>query len=211
VATEDGGLRRFPYLHFATHGMLDDKRTMRSARLLAQDYAAEPPAKGTDRNASAGGRLTAERMLKRWKLDAELVTLSACQTGLGKYSGGEGYLGFSQALFVAGARSLVVSLWEVDDAATALLMTRFYENLMGLPAGVPGGPVAAKPTKAEALAEAKQWLRSLSPAEVDVLRKDLPRHGTRGEIVKKGEASKAPRSYEHPFYWSGFILIGEPR
>ena len=59
--------------------------------------------------------------------------LSACDTGLGKFSGGEGYLGFSQALFLAGGRSLLLSLWQVDDAATALLMTRFYENLLGTP------------------------------------------------------------------------------
>jgi hypothetical protein len=50
-----------------------------------------------------------------WNLDADLVTLSACETGLGKKDAGEGYLGFSQALFVAGARSLLVSLWKVDD------------------------------------------------------------------------------------------------
>jgi CHAT domain-containing protein len=55
-------------------------------------------------------------------LDAELVTLSACQTGLGRKAAGEGYLGFSQALFLANARSLIVSLWQVDDLATSLLM-----------------------------------------------------------------------------------------
>jgi CHAT domain-containing protein len=211
VAAEEGGLKRFPYLHFATHGVLDDKRPMRSALLLAQDRPAGPAARGSERSAASGGRLTAERMMRQWKLDAELVTLSACRTGLGKYAGGDGYLGFSQALFVAGARSLVLSLWEVDDTATALLMTRFYENLMGLPAQVPGGPVAAKPTKAEALAEAKQWLRTLSPADVDVLRKDLPRQGTRGEIVKKAGIVKAPPSYAHPYYWSGFVLVGDPK
>jgi CHAT domain-containing protein len=202
LAAEPGGLRRFGYLHFATHGVLDDRRPMRSALLLSRDRGPD----GKD------GRLTAEHMLRRWKLDAELVTLSACQTGLGTYSGGEGYLGFSQALFVAGARSLVLSLWEVDDTATALLMTRFYENLMGLSADLPGGPVEAKATKAEALAEAKQWLRKLSPAEVDLLRKDLPRQGTRGDIVKKkAPLAKAPPSFAHPYYWSGFVLVGDPK
>lgn len=207
LATDDDGLRRFPYLHFATHGVLDFRRPMHSALLLAQNRLPDP----LDGKVVYDGRLTAERMLRTWKLDAELVTLSGCDTGLGTYSGGEGYLGFSQALFVAGARSLVLSLWAVDDTATALLMTRFYENLMGLPAGVPGGPVEAKPTKAEALAEAKRWLRTLSPAEVEVLRKELPRNGTRGDIVKKAPPAKAPPSYDHPYYWSGFVLIGDPR
>ena len=57
--------------------------------------------------------------------------LSACESGLGRYAGGEGYLGFAQALFVKGARSLVLSQWRVDDRAASLLMTRFYQNLLG--------------------------------------------------------------------------------
>jgi CHAT domain-containing protein len=56
---------------------------------------------------------------------------SACQTGLGRQAGGEGYLGFAQALFIKGARSLVLSQWNVSDVATALLMARFYRNLLG--------------------------------------------------------------------------------
>jgi len=200
-------LRTYPYLHFATHGVLDDQRPMRSALILAQDRVPDPleaARKGTD---SSRGRLTAERILRTWKLDAELVTLSACESGLGRYAGGEGYLGFSQALFVAGARSLVVSLWPVDDTATALLMTRFYENLLGTP------EKTVKPLpKTEALAEAKKWLRGLRPDEVEQLTKDLPTRGTRGRVEKKaGEGGAAVRNYEHPYYWSGFILIGDPR
>ena len=69
--------------------------------------------------------------MSTWRLNAELVTPSACQSGLGRQSGGEGYLGFSQALFLAGAKSIVLSLWNVDDATTALFMRRFYQNLLG--------------------------------------------------------------------------------
>jgi CHAT domain-containing protein/tetratricopeptide (TPR) repeat protein len=212
LAAEDGGLRRFGYLHFATHGLLDDQRPMRSALLLAQDRLPDPLKQVLDGKEAYDGRLTAERILRRWngKLDAELVTLSACQTGLGKYSGGEGYLGFSQALFLAGARSLVVSLWEVDDTATSLLMTRFYENLMGLRKEMPGGPIEPKP-KAEALAEAKQWLSKLTAEQVDQLAEGLPRQGTRGRVMKKGPVTKSAPRFDHPYYWSGFILIGDPR
>jgi len=202
----DGRLGRFRYLHFATHGVVDDQRPLRSALILARDALPDPLERVLHGKEVYDGRLTAERILRRWKLDAELVTLSACRTGLGQYSGGEGYVGFSQALFLAGARSLVLSLWEVDDAATALLMTRFYENLIGTPEG------AVRPMpKAEALAEAKRWLRGLGPDEVQQLTKDLPTRGTRGKIVKKTAAAAAVPSYEHPYYWSGFVLVGDPR
>ena len=168
---------------------------MRSALLLAQDRLPDPLARVLDGKEAYDGRLTAERILRRWdrQLDAELVTLSACQTGLGKHAGGEGYLGFSQALFVAGARTLVLSLWEVDDTATGLLMTRFYENLMGLPLGVPGGPLEPRP-KAEALAEAKQWLQKLTADQVRDLADGLPRQGTRaggqGRAAGEGGAER---------------------
>src|SRR5204863_5736568 len=82
------------------------------------------------------GRVTAEQIVRTWDLDADLVVLSACESGLGRYAGGEGYLGFAQALFVRGARSLILSQWRVDDQATALLMTRFYQNLLGRRAGL---------------------------------------------------------------------------
>jgi CHAT domain-containing protein len=201
-----GGLRTFRYLHLATHGVLDDKRPLCSALVLAQDRPPDP-APAVDGKRLPDSRLTAERILRSWKLDADLVTLSACDTGLGTYAGGEGYLGFSQALFLAGARSLVLSLWQVDDAATALLMARFYENLLGTPEGT------VKPMpKAAALAEAKRWLRGLGPEEVRQLTKDLPTRGTRGRVEarRKAEGPAAVHGYDHPYYWSGFILVGDP-
>jgi CHAT domain-containing protein/tetratricopeptide (TPR) repeat protein len=202
-----GDLRKFRYLHFATHGVLDGQRPMRSALILAPDWLPDPLTGAPKGKATYDGRLTAERILRGWKLDAELVTLSACESGLGRYAGGEGYLGFSQALFLAGARSMVVSQWQVDDTATALLMTRFYENLLGTP------EKTIKPLpKAEALAEAKRWLRGLRPDEVEQLTRDLPARGTRGRLEprKAPEGPSAVHSYEHPYYWSGFILIGDP-
>jgi CHAT domain-containing protein len=83
--------------------------------------------------------------------------LSACQTALGKYERGEGFVGFTQALLLSGARSVCVSLWKVDDTITALLMRRFYANLLGQREGL-----TKRLGKAEALAEAKRWLRDLT-------------------------------------------------
>lgn len=206
-----GRLKEFRFVHFATHGVPDDRSAMRSALILSQDKLPDPLGQVLAGQEVYDGRLTAERMLRDWNLDADLVTLSACQTGLGKYSGGEGYLGFSQALFRAGARGLVVTLWQVDDRATALLMTRFYENLLG----TPDGGAAPRP-KAAALAEAKAWLKALSAEDVARLTADLPKglpNGTRGVRRERDNlnAADAPRPFAHPYYWSAFILIGDPR
>jgi len=203
---DSGELAKYRYLHFATHGVLDDQRPMHSALILAPDRNLDRRDRELPGSNAADGRLTAEHILRRWKLNADLVTLSACETGLGEFSGGEGYLGFSQALFLKGARSLVLSLWQVDDTATALLMTRFYEDLIGIPER------GVKPmTKVEALAEAKTWLRTLEPHDVAQLTKDLKERGTRGRITPRAASdSKAPRSFAHPYYWSGFILTGDP-
>ena len=83
-----------------------------------------------------------------------------------------------------GARSLLVSLWEVDDAATAILMSRFYENMMGAYVDERAGGVGRPMPQAFALQEAKRWLREQRDPDGN-------------------------RPYEHPAYWAPFILIGD--
>jgi tetratricopeptide (TPR) repeat protein len=199
-------LRRFRYLHFATHGTVNNRVAMQSALILAPDPRPEGTGPTADNLPESDGQLTAAQML-HWKLDAELVTLSACQSGLGKQAGGEGYLGFAQALFLAGARSVLVSLWKVDDTATALLMARFYQNLLGKRPGL-----KAPLPKAEALREAKHWLRDLTAAEVEALQNELRagRLGARPALERDAEVD-AERPYAHPHYWAAFILIGDPQ
>jgi CHAT domain-containing protein len=168
-----------------------------------------------------------------------LVTLSACDSGLGKRTGGEGMLGFSQALFAAGARSLVLSVWRVDDTATRLLMTRFYENLLGK--NDEEGNVeksksrkveintGGRMTKAEALKEAKSWLRNLPASELRRLleiRDDAewanflsahrgpnvaePVETPPSELATISAKTDDERLFEHPYFWAAFILIGSP-
>jgi CHAT domain-containing protein len=200
-----GCLKRFRFLHLATHGKADPRDGLQSHLVLAQDHLPDPLATVSGER-TYDGKLTAREILQTWHLNADLVTLSACETGLGEYQGGEGYLGFTQALFLAGARNLVLSLWQVDDRATVLLMHRFYQNLLGRR--------WVQWTPEGALSEAKQWLRSLPADEVGRLLQDLPggqRLAKADDPSTSGVSVKveATRPYEHPHYWASFILIGD--
>jgi CHAT domain-containing protein len=79
----------------------------------------------------SGGGLLQFSDIVELKLNADLVVLSACETGLGELRDGEGIIGLTRALFYAGAASSMVSLWKVEDQSTSLLMERFYRNLKG--------------------------------------------------------------------------------
>jgi CHAT domain-containing protein len=107
-----------------------------------------------------------------------------------------------------------LTLWQVDDTATALLMDRFYRNLLGK--RLDGG----KPmTKAAALREAKEWLRRLTAAEAlerlgalteGVARGERPARQEMRAVPRPREAGPDYRPYAHPRYWAAFILIGDP-
>ncbi|HEY9674743.1 MAG TPA: CHAT domain-containing protein [Waterburya sp.] len=120
-------------IHLATHGILDDIQGLNSALALAPsegrfaltpDSPSSPLTKG--RQEGNDGLLTASEILDL-KLNAELVVLSACNTGRGKITG-DGVIGLSRSFISAGVPSIIVSLWSVPDAPTASLMTEFYKN-----------------------------------------------------------------------------------
>lgn len=104
-------------IHFATHGLISERRPDYSGLVLAID--ADPKEDG----------LLQVYEIFNLKLSAELVVLSACSTGLGKVVKGEGIIGLTRAFMYAGAPSLVVSLWPVADRSTADLMVSFYRQM----------------------------------------------------------------------------------
>jgi CHAT domain-containing protein len=216
--SRSGALKTYRFLHLATHGKANPNVALSSAVFLAAEpeRPATPSADPAAVESVPDGQVTAEQIVRTWELDADLVVLSACESGLGRYAGGEGYLGFAQALFVKGARSLVLSQWKVDDKATALLMARFYQNLLGRRPGL-SQPLP----KAAALDEAKHWLRELTVDEAGTELAALDR-GTVRPLVEEvdgpapHDTSSTPkatgvRPYAHPYYWASFILIGDPR
>ena len=120
TAIKSNSLKNYSLLHFATHGVVDENSPELSRIYLQNDSESE------DGNLFAGEIYNLE-------LNAQLVALSACQTGLGKISKGEGVIGLSRALVYAGAKSIIVSFWSVADESTAALMTDFYKQLLENP------------------------------------------------------------------------------
>ncbi|HZX32705.1 MAG TPA: CHAT domain-containing protein, partial [Rhodocyclaceae bacterium] len=105
----------FRYVHIASHGLFNAKAPLSSALLLSPD--------GPD-----NGRLTVGDLYSM-RLGADLVTLSACETGLGKIEGGDDLVGLTRGFLYAGASAIVASLWQVDDQATGQLMASFYDGM----------------------------------------------------------------------------------
>jgi CHAT domain-containing protein len=180
----DGRMGHYDVVHFATHAIIDNERPEISTLVLSQVKDAEAPAPNAQAQA-IDGIVSASEIMREWSLDAELAVLSGCETALGLRTI-DGTWGLAQTFLQAGARSVVVSLWPVDDEATALLMTKFYELWTAPPAAEPARTVGAPPPagKAGALSAAKRWLRDL-------------------------EDPIGSRRFAHPYFWSGFVLIGD--
>lgn len=158
-------------LHFATHARLDDRFPLNSALVLTI-----PEGFPEDRD---NGLLQVWEIFEKVRLNADLVVLSACDTGLGVEQGGEGLIGLTRAFQYAGARSVIASLWSVRDQATSELMIRFYKHLR---AGLP---------KDEALRQ----------AQVELIRSPI-------EVVnEKGEKNLFDASA--PYFWAGFQVYGD--
>jgi CHAT domain-containing protein/tetratricopeptide (TPR) repeat protein len=147
-------------LHFATHGVLNNASPMYSHLVLAE------------------GGVNEDGLLEAWELmqldlHADLAVLSACETARGRIGAGEGMIGLSWAMFIAGVPSLVVSQWKVESASTRDLMVNFHRGLISTPT-----MGKAKLTKTEALRQAAL------------------------KVMRNPETN-------HPFYWAGFIMMGD--
>jgi CHAT domain-containing protein len=142
-AVKSEKINEFRYIHFASHGFLDEVRPDRSGIMLSHTPDSEED-----------GVLRVDEIM-RLRLNADLVTLSACSTGLGKLVDGEGILGLTRAFFYAGARNVAMSLWNVNDSATSAFMEAFYRNLKhGL-----AKPEALRQTKLEFMRNAHSLWR----------------------------------------------------
>ncbi|HST19984.1 MAG TPA: CHAT domain-containing tetratricopeptide repeat protein, partial [Blastocatellia bacterium] len=138
AAATDPSLNQYRYIHFATHGFLNSVHPELSGIVLSLV---------DERGARQEGFLLANEFYNL-KLPAELVVLSACQSGLGKEIKGEGVVGLTRGLMYAGAARVIVSLWSVDDEATSELMVNLYKGIL---------KKGMRPAEALRAAQIKMW------------------------------------------------------
>ncbi|HEV7506508.1 MAG TPA: CHAT domain-containing tetratricopeptide repeat protein [Thermoanaerobaculia bacterium] len=158
-------------VHFATHGFADERFPMNSGLMLTTPDL-------TDEHAE-DGYLQAWEIFERVRLDADLVVLSACDSGRGREIGGEGLLSLTRAFQFAGARAVVASLWQVADEGSSDLMTRFYRHLKN------GAAVA------DALREAQLEIVAQIP------------------WVRDSQGEKREMDLSRDFVWSAFEVFGD--
>lgn len=183
-ASENSLLRLAPgasILHVAAHALVDGENPLDSAIVLSPDPKPE----------ESNGLLQAWEIIESLRLPGALVTLSGCETALGREREGEGLIGLTRAFQFAGARSVVSSLWRVDDRATALLMEAFYGHLEA------GLPVA----------------EALRRAQLDLLHREVPKPGL---LLRVGRflglvSPEEPLLLSDPTAWAAFQVQGDPQ
>lgn len=156
-------MKDYRYIHLSTHGLLDSRYPMHSG-LMFRD-----------------GFLQTHEVLNL-ELQADLVVLSASQTGLGELRQGEGIIGLVRAFMYAGTPSVLMSLWQVHDASTVALTTGFYRELK----------IGA--SKVDALRQARLVLLQQQK-----------------EVGRDRQGNNIYLSYAHPFFWAPFVLFGDWR
>lgn len=164
-------LGRARYIHLAVHGFADDQQPDHS--FLALSIPEDMP------EGRENGILEIWEIIDQLHFDADLATLSACVTALGPEYSGEGLMSLSRAFQIAGARSVLASLWRVDDESTAELMIRFYRHLLS---GM---------SKDEAL----------RTAQSDLIRGPI-------QVTNQYGGSEV-RDFTAPYYWAAFQLFGD--
>jgi CHAT domain-containing protein len=183
LATVRAALGTANIIHFACHGRFRRTTPMNSALVLAD------------------GELTAADILQTVRFDADIVTLSACDTGLNYLAYGDELLGMVRACLCVGARALLVTLWQVHDIPTRLFMERFYRVWR------------TGASRAGALVEAQRYLRTLDIEQLRMHLTDYRLASDQIEVLMTMFTAMLPGSnpFDHPYYWGAFLLIGDPR
>ena len=168
----------FNYIHIATHGVFNKLQPLHSYLLMNESPTDD-------------GQLTVDEIFGL-RIKSQFVTLSACETALGDLDEGDELVGLSRAFIYAGTRGVIVSLWKVEDATTAWLMTRFHQySRSGLDA-------------AEALTNAQRDLLAMNFSQIAFRGKNIQMD----KSIEEAVLGKSATQLRNPYYWAPFILIG---
>ncbi len=174
-------LSNFKYIHFASHALVNEDNPLQSGLLLASSNTIE--------NSLGDDGYLNSMEISSLTLNADMVVLSACNTGFGKLIAGEGILGLQRSFLKAGASSVLVSLWSIYDKSTAQLMSKFYENIN--------------------LYESRDfnwWDKTLYYFDFY----QAPLFDYKAKAIRDAKLSMLKHPYyDHPVYWAPFILIGK--
>lgn len=179
----------FRWIHFACHAWFNKQLPLMSSLQLSD------------------APLYASDILQNLRLNAELVTLSACDTGRSHVLKGDELLGLVRAFMYAGTPSVVVTLWPVNELSTRIFMEHFYQQLV------------ERVPKAQALRLSQQYLRELTVAQVEEIMAQLgePDPVKKVADLMKNKAGEVRQSnhiledkvFAHPYFWAPFVLIGD--
>lgn len=175
-------LQQYRYIHMATHGIFNESHPELSGLVLSTN--------GDKQNEMGLGEdgFLRNSEIYELNLNAEMVVLSACNTGMGNLIRGEGIFGIQRAFLQAGASSVVVSLWNVFDRSTATFMTTFYENLNSM-----------EGQEKSYLDQFWDWMDWQYPVTF----------GTRAKAMRQAKLAMLEHPvYKHPVYWAPFIVVG---
>jgi CHAT domain-containing protein len=185
-------------LHLATHGFFQPDTTMGNNPLFHSGLllsGANKTFAGEKSDEAEDGILTAYEAMNLNLDNTDLVVLSACETGLGEIKNGEGVYGLQRAFKVAGAKSIIMSLWKVSDQATQELMVSFYKHWLNSPLNPPKGDLKTPNRKISGNTETESPLRGLGA-------------GTKRASFLKAQ-KELKTKYPEPFYWGAFVMVGE--
>ena len=167
---------RFRWLHLACHGEFDHADPLHSRLEIGPDEI-----------------VRADEVIASYQLHADLVTLSACRSGLSRVLRGDEPMGLVRAFLYAGARAVLVTLWQVEDRSARLLMERFYAEMMA----------QTRPDPAAALRTAQQYLRTLTSVDVRSALEEW------GEELEPDGGDELP--FADPRFWAAYVIVGAPR
>ncbi|MFK5968744.1 MAG: CHAT domain-containing protein [Candidatus Marithrix sp.] len=173
-------------LHFSCHGFADLNKPLKSGLMMANN---EP--------------LTVKDFLDLHLKGIRLATLSACETGIPGMELPDEVVNLPAGLLQAGVAGVVASLWSVSDMSTALLMAKFYQNVIKI-----WQQQGTQSSIVPALNEAQRWLRDATTEELKQWVKELPIDATQKRELRRLFNTPQIRPYENSYYWAAFSAIG---